>query len=142
MEKINIVDKLKYCKKGTKLYSPLFGEVEFNNICNNKIFVITCNTSEIDFCKDGRFSDTYLDAECLLFPSKDNRDWNNFQVLEKGHRVMVSNDAERWQLRNYYRTNKTIGKKIADVTWKYIIPVENFDFTAEDITTNKEKSIV
>lgn len=55
---------------------------------------------------------------------------------------MVSNDAERWQLRNYYRTNKTIGNKITDVTWKYIVPVEDFDFNVEDITVNKEKSIV
>lgn len=143
MEKINIAKKLKHCKKGTKLYSPLFGEVEFNNIYNDKIFIITCNTSEIDFCKDGRFSDTYPNAECLLFPSKDNRDWDNFQVLEKGHRVMVSDDCIDWRLREF------IGENYASPinghgtnNWNFIVPVEDFDFAAEDITTNKEKSIV
>ena len=29
---INVAEKLKYCPKGTKLYSPLFGEVEFVRI--------------------------------------------------------------------------------------------------------------
>lgn len=144
IEKINIVDKLRYCKKGTKLYSPLFGEVEFNNIVNNKIYVITCNTSEIDFCKDGRYSDMYPDSECLLFPSKDNRDWNNFQVLEEGHRVMCSDNGNCWSLCRYANNDAakaSFGSEI-NTYWNYIVPVEDFDFTAEDITINKEKSIV
>ena len=29
---INVAEKLKNCPKGTKLYSPLFGEVEFLRI--------------------------------------------------------------------------------------------------------------
>lgn len=147
MEKINIANKLRYCKKGTKLYSPIFGKVEFDSINNNnKIYVITCNTSEIDFCKDGRYADIYPDGECLLFPSKDNRDWDSFQVLEKGHKVMVSDNANSWSLRLYVADNKTICFNPAhdedEMSWKYIVPVEDFDFTAEDITVNKEKSIV
>lgn len=143
MEKINIADKLKHCKKGTKLYSPLFGEVKFNNIYKDKIFVITCNTSEIDFCKDGRRSDTYPDAECLLFPSKDNRDWNNFKVLEEGHKVMCSNNGYRWELLRY-KLNNLVMSLISEleINYKYIVPVEDFYFNAEDITVNKEKSIV
>ena len=31
-ENLNLAEILKDCKKGTKLYSPLFGEVEFNYI--------------------------------------------------------------------------------------------------------------
>ena len=146
MEKINIVDKLKYCKKGIKLYHLMFGEVEFDSVDDDNILITTINKNDEKGCfyvnSSGIYDSSYPNGECLLFPSKDNRDWNNFQVLEKGHRVMVSNDAERWQLRNYYRINKTIGNKIADITWKYIVPVEDFDFNAEDITVNKEKSIV
>lgn len=143
MEKINIANKLKHYKKGTKLYSPIFGEVEFNNIVNNKIYVITCNTSEIDFCEDGRYSDMYPDSECLLFPSKDNRDWNSFQVLEEGHRVMVSNDGYLWILRDYcYNDICSANNLETIISYKYIVPVEEFDFTAEDITVNKEKSII
>lgn len=149
MEKINIADKLKHCKKGTKLYSPLFGEVEFENI-DDKIEIIT-HTDEEEiykafFEKDGKYYIIYKDAECLLFPSKDNRNWNDFQVFEEGHRVMVSDDAHDWCLRLYVTDNKTIHFNSDDdkdeMTWKYIVPVEDFDFTAEDITINKEKSII
>lgn len=149
MEKINIADKLKHCKKGTKLYSPLFGEVEFENV-DDKIEIIT-HTDEEEiykafFEKDGKYYIIYKDAECLLFPSKDNRDWNNFQVLKSRHHVMVSDDAHDWCLRLYVTDNKTIHFNSDDdkdeMTWKYIVPVEDFDFTAEDITINKEKSIV
>ena len=45
-ENLNLAEILKDCKKGTKLYSPLFGEVEFN--CIHESFsggcVIECET--------------------------------------------------------------------------------------------------
>lgn len=150
MEKINIADKLKHCKKGTKLYSPIFGEVEFDSIENNAIYVNTIvNDNEIvrmPFESNGQFYSCYPNGECLLFPSKDNQDWNNFQVLEEGHRVMVSDNGENWALKLYISDNKTVSfnAKITQefVCWNYIVPIENFDFTAEDITINKEKSII
>mgnify|MGYP000841928821 CR=1 FL=1 len=146
MEKINIVDKLRYCKKGTKLYSPLFGEVELIFVENKLITIKTIKGVNACFNNNGEYHPCYPDAECLLFPSKDNRDWNNFQVLESGHHVMVSDDTHNWCLRLYVTDNKTIHFNSDDdkdeMTWKYIVPVEDFDFTAEDITVNKEKSIV
>lgn len=147
MEKINIANKLRYCKKGTKLYSPLFGEVEFDSINNNAIYVNTINNDNeivsIPFKSNGQFYSCYSNAECLLFPSKDNRDWNSFQVLEKGHRVMVSNDGYLWILRDYcYNDICSANNLETIISYKYIVPVEEFDFTAEDIIVNKEKSII
>lgn len=147
MEKINIADKLKYCKKGIKLYSPIFGEVEFDSINYNAIYVNTINNDNeivsMPFESNGQFYSCYPNGECILFPSKDNRDWNNFQVLEKGHRVMCSDDALYWSLAIYLKDN-IVNPFTKDIKcyWKYIVPAENFDFTAEDITINKEKSIV
>lgn len=149
MEKINIAYKLKHCKKGTKLYSPLFGEVEFENV-DDKIEIIVHTDEEeiykVSFEKDGKYYMIYKDAECLLFPSKDNRDWNSFRVLEEGHRVMVSDNANSWSLRLYVADNKAIcfnpAHDVDTMHWQYIVPVEDFDFTTEDITINKEKSIV
>lgn len=147
MKKINIAEKLKHCKKGTKLYHLMFGEVEFDNADEN---YITITTTDKDNNKNkyfaniyGIYAEDYPDAECLLFPSKDNRDWNNFQVLEKGHRVMCSDDALYWVLAIYLEDNavKTFTKD-TKCYWKHIVPVEDFDFTAEDITINVEKSIV
>lgn len=150
IKKIDIVNKLKHCKKGTKLYSPIFGEVEFDGIENNAIYVnTTVNDDEkvrMPFESNGQFYSCYPNGECLLFPSKDNRDWNSFRVLEEGHRVMVSDNANSWSLRLYVADNKTIcfnpAHDVDTMHWQYIVPIEDFDFTAEDITINKEKSIV
>lgn len=59
---------------------------------------------------------------------------------------MVSDNVNSWSLRLYIADNKTICFNPAHdadtMHWKYIVPIEDFDFTAEDITINKEKSIV
>lgn len=150
MEKINITNKLKHCKKGTKLYHLMFGEVEFDSVANNDILIITTddknNKGTFYVNSNGIYDKSYPYGECLLFPSKDNRDWNNFQILEEGHRVMVSDNANSWSLRLYVADNKTIcfnpAHDFDTMHWQYIVPIEDFDFTAEDITINKEKSII
>lgn len=83
-EKINIAEILKDCPKGTKLYSPMFGEVKFyvvDPICGNDyIKVKTCSEDVEYFHPNGHYFTGYNDSECLLFPSKDQRDWTKFKV--------------------------------------------------------------
>ena len=78
-ENIDLTKILKDCPKGTKLYSPIFGEVEFEKIGSNKedAIVITKGVITSSFTKEGFY---YADKseECLLFPSKDQRDWSKF----------------------------------------------------------------
>ena len=80
---INVVEKLKGCPKGTKLYSPLFGEVEFVRIEIGSIIVKVLDNgipySNVTFTAEGKFYNIEQ-SECLLFPSKDNRDWNKFNL--------------------------------------------------------------
>ena len=80
---INVVEKLKGCPKGTKLYSPLFGEVEFVRIEIGSIIVKVLDNgipySNVAFTAEGKWHDIEQ-SECLLFPSKDNRDWNKFNL--------------------------------------------------------------
>lgn len=150
IENINIANKLRHCKQGTKLYHLMFGEVEFDNLDEDDYINIITKDKENNFSdytvnQFGQYCSSYPNGECLLFPSKDNRDWNSFQVLEEGHRVMVSNTAQNWGLRQYYKNKYAYvfdGNKNTSDTWNYIVPVEDFDFTAEDITINKEKSII
>lgn len=149
MEKINIANKLKHCKRGTKLYSSIYGEIEFIKVEESVIYIKVIDINNIAYSKlfneNGMYND-YPNGECLLFPSKDNRDWNSFRVLEEGHRVMVSDNANSWSLRLYVADNKIIcfnpAHDVDTMHWQYIVPIEDFDFTAEDITINKEKSIV
>lgn len=80
-EKVDLTKILKDCPEGFKLYSPLFGEVVFEGISDSEVFPITTTNSRnipCAFTKEGLYNDAYTDAECLLFPSKDQRDWYKF----------------------------------------------------------------
>ena len=78
---MNIAEILKKCPKGTKLYSPVYGEVELDCVKDDKEYPITCITRKGSyelFTSEGRYVLDYSDAECMLFPSKDQRDWSKF----------------------------------------------------------------
>lgn len=95
MEKLNLTEMLKDCPKGTKLYSPAYGELEFDciklhDMINPPQHVIYCydtikvyNDRNLQllrvFNSDGSLRES-LAGECLLFPSKDQRDWGKFKT--------------------------------------------------------------
>lgn len=89
-EKLNLVEILKDCPEGTKLYSPVYGDVELMKVIQvedeflspieDDIYPIKIklnNNSLDNFTKDGRMFEDY-NGECMLFPSKDQRDWSKF----------------------------------------------------------------
>lgn len=81
-ENLNLVEILKDCPKGTKLYSPVFGDVEFAKVCQNDSvdFPIEFKLSDDSLnsvTTDGRLYEEF-NGECILFPSKDQRDWSKF----------------------------------------------------------------
>lgn len=76
---IDIYEILKDMPKGTKLYTPLVGKVEFTSVATNKeageaIWTENRN-GEFSFDKNGRWLDG---GEVLLFPSNEMRDWSKF----------------------------------------------------------------
>ena len=93
---INLVSILKHCPKGTKLYSPIFGAVTLYSVNNRIIDVIATNcrdeTTHIEFSHLGRLILGYSNAECVLFPSKDQRDWSKFQIPAKRGDIMMFTD--------------------------------------------------
>lgn len=86
--KLNIVEILKDKPKGTKLYSPLFGDVYFSDINNSTTYVLH-HTSMASFYSDATFI-KFEEAEPLLFPSKEMRDWSKF-AWKKGDILISSN---------------------------------------------------
>lgn len=112
--KINIAEILKDCPEGTNLYSPLFGEGKLKQVDSNAIHPIriTANKGEeISFNYDGRYLANYLDAECLLFPSSEMRDWTKFfkrgdVVIKNGGGMAAVFDG--WANDNYTEFNTTI----------------------------------
>lgn len=81
-ENINLVEILKDCPIGTELWSPLFGEVILKSADSDIgycIYVITKHGITESFTKYGAYFKHYENVECLLFPSKENRDWSKFK---------------------------------------------------------------
>lgn len=93
-DKINVAEILRGMPKGTKLYSPLFGEVKFNGFKGNRISVLITSEYKVDiptsFSEDGCYHPKYPQSECVLFPSSKMRDWTKF-VWKKGD-VLVNRD--------------------------------------------------
>ena len=80
-ENLNLVEILKDCPKGTKLYSTVFGEVEFKCIEKNAIYPIIVRPDENTVCRftaDGRTLVRFY-GECTLFPSRTQRNWAEFK---------------------------------------------------------------
>lgn len=77
---INIAEILKDCPKGTKLYTPLFGEVTFDSIDIDEkysIIVYKLDGIKTSFTEEGHYT-AYPNSECVLFPSSEMRDWTKF----------------------------------------------------------------
>ena len=104
MEKLNLVKILKDCPKGTKLYSPALGECALEGVNDNNDYPIKVtykiinNDTRFDyFTKDGYLLLNKPDAECMLFPSKDQRDWS------KWHRHFKDGDIVYLDFGHYYK---------------------------------------
>ena len=126
-ENIDLKEILKDCPKGTKFYTSIFGEVEFDGIDDDKIYPIIIRLSENNtenLTADGKLYE-YFDGECILFPSREQRSWSEFTVswikkerfdpktLNPFDKVLVRyGDSDKWtcnffsyidQKRSYYR---------------------------------------
>lgn len=82
-ENLNLIKILKDCPSGTKLYSTVLGEVELDSVENDDGYPIKVLVKGItdSFTKEGRLFSDY-EGECVLFPSKEQRDWSKFKVKE------------------------------------------------------------
>lgn len=113
-ENLNLVEILKDCPKGTKLYSPIYGDVELDEVSMDngiidypikiKIPDLTGVFPVGSFTKDGRIFAEYK-GECALFPSREQRDWSKFKpkkpkfdpnTLNPFDKVLARNDREEW----------------------------------------------
>lgn len=112
--KINIADILKDCPKGMELYSPIYGKVGLLKVDSNSEYSIKTVTSidrSASFTPYGRLYENYPSAECLLFASREMRDWTKF--FKRGD-VVYNKDGgmyaifEGWVNDDYTEFNTTI----------------------------------
>lgn len=93
--KINIVEILKDKPQGIKLYSSACGKCKLEEV-DDKSFKISFYNSKFGFMNGGEWyldknGKLYDDGECVVFPSKEMRDWSKF-AWKKGD-VLVSEDG-------------------------------------------------
>lgn len=94
--KINIAEILKDKPQGTKLYSSACGKCKLIDV-DDKSFKISFYSSKFGFMNGGegyldKFGKLYDDGECVIFPSREMRDWSKF-AWKKGD-VLVSNNGK------------------------------------------------
>ena len=115
-ENIDLTKILKNCPVGTKLYSPIYGEIYFEEMRSNgkyPIITITKSIYAATFTKEG-FYYADEDGECILFPSKEQRDWSKFtapwykkekfdpKTLNPFDRVLVRNfKTTKWRCEHF-----------------------------------------
>lgn len=71
------------CPVGTKFYSVIYGDVEFENIIQLKYYPVVFRSANdpnatISITSKGLHNCNF-NGECTLFPSKDQRDWSKFE---------------------------------------------------------------
>nr|DAF27642.1 MAG TPA: hypothetical protein [Caudoviricetes sp.] len=121
--KINIAEILRDMPNGTKLYSPLLGEVKFEEVVSDDTFPIKVlskvpNSPIGSFTENGFYYGGIEDAEAMLLPSREMRDWS--KLFKRGD-VLVDGDLETavvfdgWANDDYTKFNTTIDYyKISD----------------------------
>jgi len=133
-ESINLVEILKDCPKGTKLYSTTYGEVEFvaiNDHSSYPIITRTKNNLALTMTASGKCTCKHEDAECILFPSKDQRDWSKFKVpvekfdynaLQPFDKVLVR-DSDNLSWRCHFLSHRS-GDRVycLGTSWGQMIP--------------------
>lgn len=142
---MNIAEILKKCPKYTNLYSPIFGEVKLLRVSKYSITCMVYFGAEEYFQIDGKYMAIYPDAECVLFPSKDQRDWSKFVVSDKEakhqfkpfDKVLVRDgDSDIWDCNIFNRIDEDGEYYCIDYEcWEQCIPYEGNEHLLG--TTNK-----
>ena len=104
-ENLNLCEILKGCPKGTKLYSPFFGECEFDGFRFSDVCVISNNDCFFFYQDATLHLDNIRSREPMLFPSREERDWSKFKVkkpkfdpttLKPFDKVLAFNSVDGW----------------------------------------------
>ena len=157
-EKINIAEILKDKPQGTKLYSSACGKCELKE-ADDKSFKVSFYRSKFGFMIGGegifdKNGNLYDDGECVVFPSKEMRDWAKF-AWNKGDVLSCGVDNlcifEKWANEEYtefyakfvtpnysgntFKTEKWSKETNEAVIKQYISNIEEFKGGKLNLTT-------
>ena len=151
-ENIDLTKILKDCPTGTKFYSTVLGEIKLIGIINGSVYpiIVSCNDGNTeDFTADGKLYNSY-DGECILFPSKDQRDWSKFtapwykkekfdpKTLKAFDKVLVRDFTTRkWRCKHFsYFMDGEAYSYMCFATYRFCVPYN--DETKHLVGTTEE----
>lgn len=113
---LNLCEKLAGCPEGTKLWSPLLGDCEFVALSKdmktsypNDFIVVDCDEmGRTSFDKHGHYFS--CSEECLIFPSRENRDWDNWECPKP--------KVERFDPKTLQPFDKVLGRINKSYPWR------------------------
>ena len=138
-ERVDLNKILKYCPKGWEFYSSIHGVVNFEELNTSDKYpvIISYKNGKLEsFGADGRLFLDYA-GECVLFPSKDQRDWSKFtapwykkekfdpNTLQPFDKILARNiHSENWNCDIFSNINDNEPYKYNTISnyWKYCIP--------------------
>ena len=142
-ENVDLIKILDGCPKGTKFYSTIHDEISFKRIELSSDYPMVFDSDvvgrEVTLTEKG--TELRGVGECIVFPSKDQRDWSKFErfwdkpkierfdpnTLQPFDKVLVRNETDKpWQcdwFSHYVRGNTYPYICIIGDIWKqYILP--------------------
>ena len=135
-ENIDLTKILKDCPEGWEFWSDNYGKVQFKCISKSYIFVKRSDGYLASYTKEGWFSKNFP-ASCLLWPSKNCRDWSKFsapwynkerfdpKILRPFDKILARNGhSEIWNCDIFSNINDNEPYKYNTISnyWKYCIP--------------------
>lgn len=137
-ENLDLSKILKYCPKGWKFYTSVWGEVEFIGFNNDSVDfmfdTIVGNIANIHINTNGTYC---CFGECIIFPSKEQRDWSKFtapwykkdkfdpKTLKPFDRVLIRNLKEdKWRCEHfsYFTEIEDTFPCICSVSYVFCVP--------------------
>ena len=148
-ENLNLVEILKDCPMGTKLYTTICGEVKLKRVENDSYPIGVENSRGDRFwlTQDGRYISGF-DGECVLFPNKEMRDWSKFKnkkpkfdpkTLKPFDKVLVRDaEGELWRCAFYSHKRENDDKYATTNYWGFRCCIPYNDDTKHLVATTKE----
>ena len=127
-ENLDLTKILEGCPKGTKFYNSIYGEVRFERIVENVSYPIILSIRDdicitINVTKKGLHYKDYK-GECVLFPSKDQRDWEKFE------RFWDKPKVEKFDVNTLQPFDKVLVRDYPKEYWR----VDIFGFMIDELT--------
>ena len=152
-ENIDLTKILKDCPKGWKFYSSAFGDVEFDSMSEYNINPICIRVNANFYPLLNKYGKYHIEnkGECILFPSKDQRDWNKFvapwykkerfdpKTLKPFDKVIVRDDKyQAWFCTLFSHQGEDCGYPYDTASGSYLCCIPYNDDTKHLIGTNGE----